>query len=133
MNSTGSMMDSRSSGGWTFESDKRRKSAVVTQWRLRFGRYAGRLGWLLLAVLVAGLGPLAAVSPVDPSWLSAFNDGADLDELILACFGALDARRAAVPQLVLPTPRAEHALSFVNTPVERLRSRRAQDRAPPLG
>ena len=83
---------------------------------------------LLLALVLAGLTPLARLSPPDPTWFAGFWDDGDYDDVVLLICGAA----AALPEppappcatrevvaTIDPSERAKPALAFVASALSR--------------
>jgi len=60
---------------------------------------------LLLALMVAGLTPLAQLHPIDPTWFAGFWDDGDFDDVVLIICGIA----AELPALPAP-PRIARAV-----------------------
>jgi len=86
---------------------------------------------LLLALVLAGLTPLARLSPPDPTWFAGFWDDGDYDDIVLLICGTA----AALPEPPAP-PRATREVAATLDPSEPPKPPRAAvasalSRAPP--
>lgn len=87
---------------------------------------------VLTVALVVVLRPLAQASPVDPTWIAGFYDGADFDDVVhlVVTSSGIDATRLAIDR---PAPRLPDAIASADSgPIAPVPGSSPLTRAPPL-
>jgi hypothetical protein len=97
------------------------------------GRWIGtRVAPLLLIALWVLVGPLAAASPPDPTWISGFYDDDDFDDVVTDIGLLTSASDASGPPDLAPDSHVWPLASAGALSVACARHFTLQDRSPPL-